>query len=90
MLFCSKGMLLRLFGGLGALGGNGPLGELHPYTVRAGLDDDALILYGADRAEDAADGGDFIPDLQGAAHLVELFFLLVLIIWISNRMTSWI
>ena len=50
MLFCLKGMLLRLFGGLGALGGNGPLGELHPYTVRAGLDDDALLSDADDGA----------------------------------------
>ena len=65
-------------GGLSALGGNGPLGELHPDTVGAGLDDDAVLFDGADGADDAADGGDLISDGQLTAHLGQLFFLLVL------------
>ena len=64
--------------GLGALGGDGPLGELHTHTVGAGLDDDGILLHLADGAYHAADGGDLIAHRQLRAHLGRRLFLLVL------------
>ena len=67
-----------VFAGLGALVGDGPLGELDADAISAGLDHDGVFLYRADGAGDATDGGDFVAKLQAVAHSFNGLLLLVL------------
>ena len=60
------------------LAGDGGLQELDAHAVGAALDDDGVLLHRADRAGDAADGGDIVAHGQGVPHLLFTLFPLVL------------
>ena len=52
---------------------NGGLGEADLDAVTAGLQDEGIVLDGDHAADDAADGGHLIPDLQAVAHCCVFF-----------------
>src|SRR5699024_6528781 len=57
---------------------DGGLGEADLDAVAAGLEDKGVVLDGDDAADDAADGGHLITDLEAVAHRCVLFLLLLL------------
>ena len=67
-----------LVGALALIAGDRPLGDLDADAVCAGLDDDAVFLHGTNGAQDAADGGHIIADLQAVAQFFRCLLLLVL------------
>ena len=54
------------------------LGEADLHAVSAGLQNKGVVLDGDNAANNTADGGDLIADLQTAAHSGILLFLLLL------------
>src|SRR5699024_11074314 len=57
---------------------DGGLGEADLDAVTAGLQTAGVVLDGDQAADDAADGGHLIPDLQAVAHCCVLLLLLFL------------
>ena len=51
---------------------------LYADAVSAGLDDDGVLLHGADGAGDAANAGDLITHSQGVAQVLRFLLPLIL------------